>query len=402
MKKATLTMILGLVLGGFAVTSCAAKVTAGGGADARAEEPEPAPQRGDARRLDREFNLAMGKRLRFDLNAGGSINITGWDREVVAVSANIGGRDGEAVEVGFREVPTGLEINARYGGVRKSYSTDLRLEVQVPRRLDIEIETMGGGIHIANVEGDISGRTMGGELVLSDLKGSLRLTTMGGAISLKRSQVNGKVETMGGEVLLEDVEGDVKGTSMGGKVIYKNVTGPSGQSTGDEVRITSMGGEIKVDSALSGANVSTMGGDIEIGTAARYVKAKTMGGDIRIGSLDGGVKATTMGGDVDVRMVGDPGQGDRAVELTSMGGDITLTVPDGLSMDIYIELAHTRNARESYQITSDFPLQQRESPDWVTDHGTPRKYLYGTGQFGGGRNRVVIKTINGNVRLKKG
>lgn len=400
MRKAIRWPVLLLLLGSLGVTSCAAKATAAREGDE--DDSQKHAQKGPERRSDREFNVASGKRLRLDLDTGGSIHITGWDREVISVSTYAGGHDADATELSYQEVPSGLEIRSRYTGLRKSYSTNLRLELQVPRRLDVEIETMGGGVHITNVEGDISGKTMGGELELSELKGSLRLTTMGGPITLRRSQVNGSVSTMGGEVLLEDVTGDVKGSSMGGKVTYKNVTGPSGKSTGDEVRITSMGGEITVDTAMAGANVSTMGGDIKIGSAARFVRAKTMGGDIRIASLDGGAKATTMGGDVEVTMVGDPGAGDRGVELTSMGGDITLTVPDGLSMDIHIELSVTKNARESYQITSDFPLQQSTSDDWEYGHGTPRKRIVGTGQVGGGRNRIVIKTINGNVRLKKG
>jgi hypothetical protein len=109
-----------------------------------------------------------------------------------------------------------------------------------------------------------------------------------------------------------------------------------------------------------------------------------------------------MGGDVDVRMVGDPNQGARDVEITSMGGDIFLTVPAGLSMDIHIEVSRTRNSAKTPQIITDFPLQQRESDTWSTDEGTPRKITYGTGQVGGGRHRVRIKTINGDVHLKKG
>jgi hypothetical protein len=357
----------------------------------------------DAGAIRREFNVGAGKRLDIDLKSGGSIEITGESTDTVSVAATIGGRNAADIQVDINQTAEGVEVRSRHvGPERRHYSTNVRLEIKVPSRFDVLIDTMGGAVTITNVEGDIRGKTMGGALNLSNLKGELNLSTMGGNITLKQSNVNGKVSTMGGEVLVEDVTGDVKGSSMGGKVQYKNVTNSKGQSTGQEVKITSMGGEINVDDAPAGADVTTMGGDIEIRSAARFVNAKTMGGDIHVGAVDGGIKATTMGGDVSVTMVGNPDEGQRDVTLTSMGGDITLTVPAGLSMDIYIEVARTRNSGKTPEIVSDFPVQLRETEDWKTEYGTPRKITYGTGQVGGGRNKITIKTINGDVHLKRG
>lgn len=404
MKSRILIYTLAMVVGTVLVTSYMAVAPSSRADEKTGAHASPSSQsQADARRIERQFNAGMGKKLDVNLDTGGSINITGWDREVVEVSALLGGRDGANTEVTFNETAAGVEIRSRYTGSRKNYSTDLHFDIKVPRRFDAKLESMGGGIKIDNVEGEIRGQTMGGELDLSNLKGRLNLTTMGGEITLKQSQVDGRVETMGGKVLVEDVVGDVKGSSMGGSVIYRNVTNSSGVSTGDEVRISSMGGDINVDDAPSGANVTTMGGDISIRSASKHVKAKTMGGDILIRAVDGWVRATTMGGDVDVRMVGNPGDERRDVEITSMSGDITLTIPEGLSMDVYIELARTKNKDDIYKITSDFALQQRQTDEWVSEHhGTPRKYTYGTAQIAGGKNKIVIKTINGNVRLKKG
>src|SRR6185436_19983527 len=162
------------------------------------------------------------------------------------------------------------------------------------------------------------------------------------------------------------------GHSMGGNVEYRNVTDREGSSTGEVVKITTMGGEIDVDSAPHGAEVSTMGGDIRIHSAGEYVKAKTMGGDISIDKVDGAIKAETMGGDVDVTMVGNPAEKNRDVLLSSKGGDITLVVPAGLSMDVDIRLAYTRDSRhdsKSYRIESDFELKEERSKEWDDEYG---------------------------------
>ncbi|HEX7049953.1 MAG TPA: hypothetical protein VF188_07035 [Longimicrobiales bacterium] len=355
----------------------------------------------------REFDVRSGNRLELDLRSGGTITVAGWDREVVAVDAYRSGADCADVRIDFAQDAAGVRVESYTERRSRDTHCDLRLDIRVPRRFDIEFETMGGDVALSGVEGDLRGSTMGGALELTRLRGALDLTTMGGNITLTDSEVDGKVHTMGGEVRIEDVVGDVKGTSMGGNVRYSRVTGrpgPAGtaaKSNGDEVRIHTMGGQIHVDAAPAGADVETMGGDISIRSASDHVKARTMGGRIEIGAVDGWIEATTMGGDVTARMTGDPAVGDRHVSLTSMGGDVTLIVPAGLSMQVDITLAYTRDSDRDYRIISDFPLGQEETEEWEYEHGTPRKYIYGTGNIAGGRHRIRIETVNGNVYLRR-
>jgi DUF4097 and DUF4098 domain-containing protein YvlB len=109
-----------------------------------------------------------------------------------------------------------------------------------------------------------------------------------------------------------------------------------------------------------------------------------------------------MGGDIEVTMTGDPEKGKRDVTLTSMGGDIELTVPDGLSMTIDIELAFTKNCDEEVDIFTDFNIKKERTKEWEHSNGTPRKYILGSGVIGDGKHKIKIETINGNVYLKKG
>jgi len=127
-----------------------------------------------------------------------------------------------------------------------------------------------------------------------------------------------------------------------------------------------------------------------------------MGGEIKIDEIDGGVKATTMGGDVEVNMVGDPNEYDRDVVLSSMGGDIILTVPAGLSMDFDIKLTITHRASDEYKIISDFPMDVEKSGDKDYSDRSARRYIYGTGKVAGGKNKIRIDTVNGDIIIKKG
>ncbi len=353
-------------------------------------------------KLERELPTKSGDRLTVDIETGGSIEISAWDKESVKVEVDKRGRDADRTDVRIEEDVDGISITARFDGRRKNTSSDLRFRIQVPKKYDLDIESMGGAVKIDGVEGTMEGRTMGGELDFSNLRGRLDFVTMGGEITLRQSDVDGSVKTMGGRVLVEDVTGGVKATSQGGEITQRNVKRRSGEAKGTDVNINTMGGDINVDDAPDGANVHTMGGDIRIRSAAKFAKAKTMGGNIEISAVDGSVQATTMGGDITVTMVGNASDGKRDVEISSMGGEVTLTVPADLSMELEVTLAYTRDSDGDYQILSDFPLQQEHTKEWKRDDGSPRKYIYGTGSVGGGKNKVRIKTINGDIRLKKG
>jgi DUF4097 and DUF4098 domain-containing protein YvlB len=353
-----------------------------------------------ADQVEERFETSPGDLLEVDLETGGSLEIRGWDQNVVLVQATSQDGDGDGQEISIVKTSGGVLVEAestRKWGRGDSHGYDVT--INVPRVYDLEIETMGGDIEVYDVEGDLEGETMGGDLRLSGLKGKLEFETMGGDIELRDSDVDGEIETMGGEVIVENVIGDVDGSSMGGNVTYKNVTRRSGESSGKAVVITTMGGDIEIGSAPAGASLETMGGDITVGEAAKFVEAETMGGDITVGSVDGRVEASTMGGDVKVTVIGDPQVSGKDIELDSMGGEIHLTVPRNFSMEVEIEISYSEKS-DKPEIVSDVPLtiENREGAGGFLRKGSST--LSGSGSFNGGKNKVEIETVGGNVYLK--
>ena len=109
-----------------------------------------------------------------------------------------------------------------------------------------------------------------------------------------------------------------------------------------------------------------------------------------------------LGGDIKVKMVGDPKTGRRNIELVSKGGEITLVVPEELSMDLDIEIKSTKSARRHYQIYSEFDIKIDEETESSWYSSDKKRYTYGTGIVKGGDNKVIIKTVNGDVYINKG
>jgi DUF4097 and DUF4098 domain-containing protein YvlB len=162
------------------------------------------------------------------------------------------------------------------------------------------------------------------------------------------------------------------------------------------ISIFRMGGEIEVDDAPNGAFLRTMGGDIRVSRGAGKIVAKTMGGDIDIVRLEGSADAGTMGGDITVTVVGSGAGHD--LELRSMGGDIEVFLPHDFSADFVVELID-ENDDEPHRITSDFPLQVRESTSW--SFFQKRKVTTATGRSGAASNRVNIRTHGSNIKIRK-
>jgi hypothetical protein len=84
-----------------------------------------------------------------------------------------------------------------------------------------------------------------------------------------------------------------------------------------------------------------------------------------------------------------------------MGGDVTLTVPEGLSMDLEIEIRVTRRGFGDYKIESDFPIKvSREEADQYKKDKY-RERILGQGTVKGGKHKIVLTTVNGNIYLRK-
>ncbi len=164
---------------------------------------------------------------------------------------------------------------------------------------------------------------------------------------------------------------------------------------GRHISQTSMGGDLAVANAPDGASLRTMGGDIRVGSAQGRVVAKTMGGDIEVRQLAGSLDAGTMGGNVEVAVT----RGDGSIEISSMGGHVELTLPADFSGSFELELEQDDDGPRN-EIVSDFPVQihEKKQNNWLRPDTI---VLEAKGTSGTGTNRVRIKTIGGDIRIRR-
>jgi beta-lactamase regulating signal transducer with metallopeptidase domain len=394
--------------------------------------------------FQRSLPARSGGTLELDLRTGGRIRIIGWDKPEVSLHASLGGRDWRTTAVSFEPVEGGARLESWDAGRSSSQSYSHAFDLNVPRNFNVRIKSAGGGVSITGVDGVFTGTTGGGEIEIRKANGEADIRTGGGEIRVSDSRLTGSVGTGGGKVTIERVDGDFSGYSGSGPVTYINSTGGikgkgvkrgvgigSGDGIGvavgddgrvsinkadatttyvtddvgrssfamDGIRMHSSGGAISLPEAPDGARVTTGGGAIRIGPSAGEVYASTGGGSIDIGPARGSVAARTGAGDVSITLAG---AGSHSVDVISGNGQVILVLPRDLSATLEIETAYTNNLGRKTRIESELPLTITETNDWDGSMGTPRRYVRGRQVVGGGLGVIRVRTVNGNVILRRG
>lgn len=162
----------------------------------------------------RSMTMPAGSRLAVDATPNGGIEVEAWDRDEIQILAKIdtqARRDGEArrladeIEVKIdsdRIDSRGPETHARGEGWSVSY------RLKVPRRMDLDLRSINGGIALSGVSGRIELRTTNGGLRLANVSGDVSGRSTNGGIhaTLAGRSWEGAgldLETTNGGVVLE-------------------------------------------------------------------------------------------------------------------------------------------------------------------------------------------------------
>lgn len=164
----------------------------------------------------REFTVSPdGGTVVVDGGPNGGISVEGWDRNEIQVRAKVQAwtRDGDDPEdlVSQIRIETGGTIRADGPDMRGGRSRDagwaVNFELMVPARSDLALETVNGGIEIANVSGAVEFRAVNGGIRLAAVSGDVsgRTTNGGLQVDLEGDRWDGAgldVETTNGGVEL--------------------------------------------------------------------------------------------------------------------------------------------------------------------------------------------------------
>ena len=249
----------------------------------------------------------------------------------------------EDFAITFDHNDDGVIIKAKYDReiIRRWNRERNRLRIKflitVPQWYNVDLKTVGGGISIGDLEGEVRSQTAGGNLRIGRITGSVWGQTAGGSIEVEGTEGDADVETSGGGITIGNVAG-------------------------------------KVDA-------KTAGGSIRIDRATGSVNANTSGGNITVEEVMGNINAKTFGGSVKAYISGQP-EGDCSLETA--GGSVTAYLVEDIAIDV--------EARTSGgHVSTDLPV--------IVQGKIRGNRLQGT--VNGGGPLLKLRTFGGSIRLRK-
>jgi hypothetical protein len=195
-----------------------------------AAQEQPLPAAAELRTETRTESLAYGAKL-WVKNRNGAILVTGWDREELALSAEIRDSDQRRVELVVQRAGGDLEVETRFQQCMLPLPSALaasprcRMTLSVPRRLLGEFRTTNGPISVTTVQGYVRCETTNGDISLADLAGEAMAETTNGNVEARRLHARIKGGTANGRIDLEDVEGRVQMETTNGRITARNLDG---------------------------------------------------------------------------------------------------------------------------------------------------------------------------------
>ncbi|MEZ4701261.1 MAG: DUF4097 family beta strand repeat-containing protein [Rhodothermales bacterium] len=219
----------------------------------------------------REITLPANRDLiRVDGGKNGGIRVEGWNRKEMLIRAIVTAtdrtEDAARERVDEIDIKTNgtIEADLPENRSRGKYWTSVSFEIFVPRTSNLSLDASNGGIHIANIDGDVRFETTNGGVKLIDLAGDIRGHTTNGGVDIELTGSAWKGEAL-------DVE-----TTNGGVEIRV----PEDYSARLEAGTTN--GGIRFDFPVMVQGQLNKRISIDLGDGGNTVRAVTTNGGVRV------------------------------------------------------------------------------------------------------------------------
>jgi len=286
----------------------------------------------------RTFNVTPGGTLTVDADVG-DIRVTTGSGSSVTVDVTQSSRSDRFMNITAEQQGNGVVVRGKYETMSRffNWDGDAKFVISIPSSYNVDLNTSGGDIDVANLAGQAHLKTSGGGITLGRIDGPVMANTSGGDISIEGSRSAVELHTSGGGIRIGDVAGKLQ--------------------------------------------ARTSGGSIEIRRAGGDLYARSSGGGISIDDANGSVDVQTSGGSIRARLSQQPRADSR---LSTSGGGITLTLAPNVSVDLD---AHTSGG----DVNTDVPVTMmgRQSESSVE------------GKINAGGPKLVLRSSGGDIHIKK-
>jgi Putative adhesin len=185
-------------------------------------------------RFQRRFNIASGGTLEVE-NYKGTIHITGADTNQVAVDVTKRfegtGADRkwwmENVKVNFTNDSNRVVVEVKYPESNcmfcwqlHDYTAAVELEIRVPRKINVKLDTYKPEITVASIEGDLRIKSYKSPISIDSTTGAVRIDTYKDTVKLRNLNLRGPLE-----IKSYKADAEIDARSLGDSVTLENEKG---------------------------------------------------------------------------------------------------------------------------------------------------------------------------------
>ena len=321
-------------------------------------------------------------------NDRGDISIVSWDEPRVKVVADkrvVANNENEAQRIHERVKPsltaTGRVITISAAGVtggdNSPWSPSLRsnLQIFVPRKADLKLQTRHGQVTVDGREGQIEVNAAHGSVTLRDIKGNTRVSLSHGDLRVENLTGDLTAEGRVDDTVIADVSGMVSltGDFFGETRLARIAKGMRFSSSRTEMETGKVEGELRMDS-----------GDLRASDLAG-LKIHTRSKDIHLENISGNVEVSTKNASVELHADKSP-LGN--ISINNDRGPIQLYLPEGATVLVQ---ANTSGG----DIDTDFEELKVETS------GREAKLSGAIGTPGSRSGKVQLSTEHGDIEIRK-
>jgi len=272
---------------------------------------------GEEAHFSKTLFVGPGGNLTMNVDRG-DVHVTGSDQNTVEVQVDrkvTRASDSEAAGILKEErlvlKQTGNDIsitthelpgfhNHSFWGWLTGPNLNVHYEITVPRKFDVRVETSGGQIKVASLQGNANVKTEGGGLDFNDIEGRVNGQTEGGGIRAVSCKNELLVQTQGGGITIERFTGPrVRATTEGGSISAEFAAAPKADCElrtegGSVTARLPQGAAVTLDAHTEGGSVRT---DLPVQVEGQFHNSTLKG------TVNGGgplLKLETEGGSIEV------------------------------------------------------------------------------------------------------
>ena len=255
-----------------------------------------------SRTEQRTEKLAQGSKL-WVKNRNGGIRVTGWDKDEVALTAQIRDSERRRVELVLQRKGSDLDIEAVFQQPSWSFgiyiSPRCEMTLQVPRRILGHFRTTNGTVAVEHLEGYARCEATNGAILVTDVRGEVYVDTTNGPIEARHLAARIKGSTTNGRIVLEEVTGGIRLETTNGSIRARNL---DGWGEGIHLESTNGGIEVELGKATGDLIAENSNGSVEIKVAgAQVIEISKHSAHVKVPGRTQTIRLETTNGSIRVR-----------------------------------------------------------------------------------------------------